>query len=97
MLPEGRYTGRIRAADGGVPSKSTDEVFTVIVGSSNTTLECPVFASSSRTKSVTILETHDPQVRKIFLAYLLTFDNKMGEFVANEKSKPALQSEIFKF
>ena len=61
-LPEGTYNGRVRAADGGTPSKSTDEAITLIVRPQGVVDECPVFASDSLSRTVTILETHDPQV-----------------------------------
>ena len=61
-LPQGRYTARIRASDGGVPSKSTDEALTVIIGETAPDTECPQFASGSLSRSVTILETQNPEV-----------------------------------
>lgn len=61
-IPEGRYTVRIRASDGGTPSKSTDTTLTVIVGSTPDTGECPIFASGSRSRTVAISETRSPQV-----------------------------------
>ena len=61
-LPQGRYTARIRASDGGVPSKSTDEALTVIIGETAPDTECPQFASGSLSRSVTILEAQSPEV-----------------------------------
>lgn len=75
-LPQGRYTARIRASDGGVPSKSTDEALTVIVGDTQQPSECPQFASGSLSRSVTILETQDPEV--LLTAYLLCLKQLHG-------------------
>lgn len=72
-LPQGRYTARIRASDGGVPSKSTDEALTVIIGESTAPTECPQFASGSLSRTVTILETQNPEVGALFLYGLNDF------------------------
>jgi len=72
-LPEGRYTARIRAADGGIPSKSTDESLTVVVGEENPIDDCPIFASNSRRRTITIPETHNTEVRKSIFSKCLWF------------------------